>query len=491
MGRIGRGNVRRAAAAAVALATGASMLTSCYRTSTLKRADAPQVLTGAQLPALTGFAPGTIVAFAHRHALNGGSPTWTQIPVQIDERKVVPFGRDPGANNTFASAEGTVYGNAATVHTALQYVDPLTWVGPDTNVQFDADDELVFMVGDAGDKREAADPQEPTGVVAGSGVEVALTDPLEPSAAGYVYLFRTDGTLSPGAGKDYVDYDFTLTSGNYRTTYKRGTGGNPETSKVTTSAYEIGFSDRWIEDSWKIRAIDASGVDVLDGVKDQFGITTCIRSNATFASAEGAFVANVDGPVRGIRSFVGANSGPLTQRTHLFYRDRAETITDLRVHAIPAIMDYLDFSAAAVGMTYQNQQAPNGVTLDGTLDSLPTAISTWESLNGAQGSLITTSRFQTSINPPGGFAAKIQWFNRDQVTPPEAQCWGDPSFYGAAGPWVTGGVDNTDPQLTNPKTLSATRVVRFGSPVGDPSALAASAATLANQVDTPLTVTIT
>ena len=48
--------------------------------------------------------------------------------------------------------------------------------------------------------------------------------------------------------------------------------------------------------------------------------------------------------MRAIRSYVGANSGPLTERTHVFYRDRYTIVTDLRVHAVPGPLTYHDLS---------------------------------------------------------------------------------------------------------------------------------------------------
>ena len=107
------------------------------------------------------------------------------------------------------------------------------------------------------------------------------------------------------------------------------------------------------------RSGEASGVDILDGFKFQFGPTQCGRSEATFNDAEGAFVANVDGPVRAIRAYVGANSGPLTERTDVFWPDRHEIITDLRVHSgIPGPMIYHDLSDAGLGMTYLRRHQP-------------------------------------------------------------------------------------------------------------------------------------
>ena len=102
-------------------------------------------------------------------------------------------------------------------------------------------------------------------------------------------------------------------------------------------------------------------MDILDRAKAQFAPGNCGRSEDTFNDAEGAFIANKSGPVRAIRSYIGANSGPLTQREHIFYERREDIRTFLRVHAIPGIMDYFDYSPAASGMTYKNNVNTGGV----------------------------------------------------------------------------------------------------------------------------------
>ena len=128
------------------------------------------------------------------------------------------------------------------------------------------------------------------------------------------------------------------------------------------------------------------------------GPTTCGRSEETFNDAEGAFVANIDGPVRAIRAYVGANSGPLTERTDVFWPDRHEIITDLRVHSgIPGPMTYHDLSAAGLGMTYLDSSNPAGVTVDGVPDSLSSAPPGWRLWTGRQGSLVSTDRLESSF----------------------------------------------------------------------------------------------
>jgi hypothetical protein len=461
-------------------------LVACDDLNTVVRPDEPVVLTGAELPDLIGADPAEIVAFAHSRPVEG--PVWTQIPVQVDERKVVGFGSQP-ANNTTAGVDGTVYGNGAAGATALQYADANTFGGADSNATFDADDELVFMTADGGGKPRAAERTEPAGVVAGSGVQVQIDDPLGDDDQAWVYLFldAADGpALDPSAGQDYVDYNFVLTSGAYKTTYKRADGPNPETSTAVTDTYTVGFTDRWYENRWQITD-GATGVDILDGNKNLFALGVCGRSNATFADAEGAFVANIDGPVRAIRSYVGANSGPLTQRTHRLYRDREEIQTDLRVHAIPGIMDFLDYSTAASGMTYYSSTTPGGVPVDGAADTVGPGLPAWELVTGAQGSVKVTNVLQTTLLGPGDPPSDVATgFYRDELNSPIAQCWGDAHFIGASGSQFTVAIPNTDPRTLPFDTLSATRVVGFDGPGVTPT----QAADWAADVAQPLTLTV-
>ena len=293
-------------------------------TSTLNRPADPVVLTGANVPTLTGNAPGSSVAFRY---LNG----WQQIPVQVDERANVDL--------------GTVYNTTPQGYVVLSYTDPNTFTGADPNPALDSDDEVVFMAKDAGGNPTSF--LEPSGVVPGSGVEVAITDPLDATASGYVYLFRHNGTLSPGAGKQYVSYQFNLLSGNYRTTYKTTQGPNPENSVITSSFYKHHFADRWVDDKLRIYVGGTTGVNILDRHKNLFGPGDCRRSEDKFSLGEGAFVVNKSGPVRAIRSYLGAVSRPVTQREHYFYERRHDITTFLRVHEISGITDFFDYTPAA------------------------------------------------------------------------------------------------------------------------------------------------
>ncbi|MFQ5599112.1 MAG: hypothetical protein ACE5G2_01010, partial [Candidatus Krumholzibacteriia bacterium] len=323
----------------------------------MNRPGDPVVLTGARLTALIGTVPADIVGFRWE----GG---WAQIPIQVDERMVVDF--------------GTVYDTTATGLTFLTYADGGTFTGEDGNPRFDLDDELAFMARHAGGISLAS--AHPAGVVPGTGLELAITDPLT-GDVGYVYFFRS-GTLAPGAGQSLVDYQFNLLSGDYKTTYNTSHGPNPENSVVTTPSYSVHFSDRWIRDETAITAGGATGVDIIDRHKTLFAPGNCGRSEDTFSAGEGAFIVNRSGPVRAIRGYVGANSGPTTYRIHTFYEAREEIFNAVRVHPIQSVVDFYDYSPAAVGMTYHDDLNIAGVVVDGVPDVIVLGQIVWEMVTG-------------------------------------------------------------------------------------------------------------
>ena len=436
----------------------------------LARPADPVVLTGADLPTLLNVGRPRIVGFRW----NGSK--WQQVPIQIDERAVVNFGKiynDPTA---------VFYGSKPANVNQLVYTSSSTWTGDDPNPAFDSDDELAFMARDAG---QPATGSTPAGVIATSGVEIRVTDPIAPGHGGYLYLFRTPlgSALAPGANRTYVTYNFRLLSGTYKTSYSRTAGPNPENSVVTGATYTWHFSDRWLSDSIKVTAPGATGVDILDRHKALFSPGVCGRSEDTFdasgpnGSAEGAFIVNKSGPVRALRSYVGANSGPSTQRTHIFYDRREDIVTNLRVHAIPSIMDFMDYSPAAAGMTYRNNLNTSGVTIDGNPESPTAGRLTWEQVTGAQGTVTNVHSLQASTPP-----TSVTSYYLDDSTPATAQCTGDAFAYGSSGPFTNSGIPCTDPAQGCTDTLVATRTLYFDPPGGT----AATAADEARNATTPL-----
>lgn len=422
--------------AVVLAVVGVSVLTGCAP----ERPSDPLVITGASVPRLVGVPPAKVLAYRY---LNG---SWSQVPVQVDERAVVDLSKP--------------LNKPATGKTFLAYTDAGTFTGADPDPTVDANDEIALMGIDAG--VEAPAGSNPPNVVAGTGEKIKVVDPVGDPTPAYAYLYRQTGSLDPGAGRSYVNYQFNLLSGDYKTTYKLGGGGNPENSTITTDYYSHHFSDRWTDDALKITAPGASGVDILDRHKNLFGPGVCGRSEDTFSAGPGAFVANRNGPVRAIRSYMGANSGTYTTRTNIFYQRRQDITTDLRVHEIPGVMDFFDYSPAATGMTYKNNVATGGVTIDGVPDSPTPGTLTWETVDGSQGSLSMVQTLTTDI--PGFTSSSYYLDKQNPGTGAETQCTGDASAYGASGPWITQSIPVTDPTLGTANKLAVIRSIFYDGP---------------------------
>ena len=351
---------RRALARGLAALGAAVLIPAGAADAGEQRRGDPVVLSGASLQKLDGVAGGELVGFRYRDG------RWKQIPVQLDERKLVDFGSAPGSTRRREPrAPSTAPPDR---QRRPQYADPHTFVGADPDAGLDPDDEVALLAADAGVKagRRVEAPKGTRGRPVGS------RSPTR--SAG-----RPASSTCIGRGHARPERRARLRRLRLQPHQRRlplaptgaPTAPTPRPRQITTRAYRIGFSDRWFDDALAIKAGDATRVDILDGFKFQFGPTTCGRSEATFNDAEGAFVANIDGPVRAIRSYVGANSGPLTERTDVFWPDRHLIVTDLRVHGgIPGPLTYHDLSAAGVGMTYRDSRNPAGVTVDGVPDSV-------------------------------------------------------------------------------------------------------------------------
>jgi hypothetical protein len=271
----------------------------------------------------------------------------------------------------------------------------------------------------------------------------------------------------------------------------QGGGGNPENSLIFSADYAYHFGDRWQDDELIITAGAATGVDLLDRHKPMFAPGVCGRTEDSFdgytvtSPIEGAFVANKSGPVRAIRSYVGANSGPRTQRDHIFYEQRQDIRTYLRVHAIPSVMDFFDYSPAASGMSYYNDLNPGGFAVDGNPETPTAGALVWEALNGPQGAVIHAGTVSTDWS---GFNYTSYYL--DDTSPPVTQCTGDAFAYGSSGVYVNPSgspqIPNTDPQIGTANFLHSIRTMYFKAPYASGPATVAAAQTLNAQANAPL-----
>lgn len=440
------------------------------QTSTLNRINDPIILKGNQLTNLSALQPAQIVGFKFM-----GS--WIQIPIQIDEMNLLdivsPYGPLAVGSNIPPSPNNPKI---------RFYCDPATYIGVDTDPLFDSDDELVAMVTDAGGLSNGTTP---TGTIPASCTQVTINDPL--GGTGYIYLFQQDGSLQQDAGQDYVNMTTDVFS--VAGFPAHNSGWNNENTTITSSKYSWHFSAEWVSDEYKLTG--GTNVDILDRHKSFFAPGFCQRSENTFSQAENAYITIKDGPLRVIRSYMGANSGPLTQRTHLFYEGRQDILTDLRVHTISAIFDAFDFNSNANGMIYTDQNTPAGVTVDGQPDQVGTATVEWIQLQGQQGTVSVLYRTITDILEPQ--EASFGNYYDDNSSNPNSNCTGDGQHWGASGGsilFVSSQNVCTDPFsggcATTYNSLQGQRIIYSD----DASASTTSAATYNSQYNNPLTVSV-
>ena len=358
--------------------------------------------------------------------------------------------------------------------TALFYADAGTFTGADPDPLLDLDDEVVFMARDGGDR--VGTWSDPAGVVPGSGVELELRDGDD---LAWVYLFQRDGSeLEPSANEDYIQYTFSLKGLDYKTDYDLyGTscGGedatcNPtmtEESIIEGAAYTRRFVARWVTDFLQITAgtppewiswtctSHASGPIIV--------VATCSRIPRQRAHSSPILMA-----LCGRFDRTGRKQRPLTQRDHHFYDRREDIVTQLRVHATSAgIMDILDYSPAASGMTYYNDLNPDGLVIDGVPDSAnEDGIPQWEPVTGDQGSLVMTGVLNVSFDT--SFA---HFFWADDATPSFPQCSTstqldvpDEQAWGMSGVWLDGALPDTDPKNGSVEHTLTRRILYYREP---------------------------
>lgn len=430
----------------------------------------------------------------------GGGTPWQQVPIQLDERDTVNAGKIYNTKTYVDTAWSRGYGSANapkagyySVFYSIQYCDTNTFMGADRHPEFDADDELAFMLRDLGAVKAPGTATPPEGVDTYSGVEVKVFNAVT-GGYNYLYLFNRmpASGLIPSAHKAYVNnYVFSFTSAgkkyaaaDFKKHYNLFTGPNIEASYVSTPYYHRGFADRWIDDTLKIDTGSGSHINLYD--KHNFALRpgSCGRSTYTFSGedtlnnpsfacnpdtmavpqSEGTFIANIVGPVRAIRAYMGSNSGPLTERTHVFY-DQLEVIyTNLRVHPINGLMDFYDYNQAAGNMLYNNnnnnpatqadfkkQSGNKGLVIDGTPDPLwKNGPLIWELINSGAGNIFRYDFLDTNIPPYTKGATQPTMYQQsyyldDYNAQAESttnggvtcQCTGDGHAWGSSGAFLT------------------------------------------------------
>ncbi len=286
----------------------------------LVRDDEPVIVPGGSLPELDGRRLDDLALFRWDTA----SAVFVPLPFQFDERVVRVFNGG----------------------TPIQFQELMYDVERLEDERLDADDELVFLFGDAG-------PRAPTDApwLAGSEArrfEIEVHDPRPgaPLTPRYAYLFS--GPSLPRSPVDHVNWS--VSPGN----------------RISTPTWFIGYSDRWILDEFGVEPPCGYGTDLIDRVKGRAGANLSMESEQDW-NATSIFLGGLVGPVRAIRYVRGAASGMNTVHHDVIYRGFWERFVNLRVHPIAAIALYVDLRPI-LGARVYTERVTDGIEADGVPD---------------------------------------------------------------------------------------------------------------------------
>ena len=339
--RFGRMRLR-ARSSALCLAFAAGALTGCAA----ERRRIPSSMTGARRRGLVGTAPGDVVAFRWLRGAGRRCPC----------RSTSARGRPQQVYNGTASGLTELdLHRPGDVHRARP--------GPDV----DADDEIAFMGSMAGSRRRraAAPPASSPARARRSGSRDAVGDPT----AAYVYLFRQTGGARPGRGAQLRQLRLRpglrattrrpTSSPRARTPRTRRSRRRP-TPSTSPTAGSTTAADHGRRAPRRRHPRPPQG-PVRPG--------NCVRSEDTFDAGEGAFIVNKSGPVRAMRAYIGANSGPYTERLHIFYARREDITTVPARPRDPGRHGLLRLQPRGERDDLPQQPQPGGVTIDGVPDT--------------------------------------------------------------------------------------------------------------------------
>jgi pimeloyl-ACP methyl ester carboxylesterase len=326
---------------------------------TLDRELEPVIVGGAGVEGFTGLPVDELLVYSYTDGV------WRQIPAQVDE----------------VTATGE--------YTATE--DEL----------LDANDEILFMAKDLGDRAEESVPMVDGYPACVRWYEIEVTDPISPSQQGWAYLVHS-GALTSTLADDYVTFD-------------------PDLHRIDTASYSLSFAST--HSGFGYLALGGSGVNILDRTKTRVYPQQAILpvlTEDTLSPPPDDLVK--DGPVRAI-----VRGGKTLAYQSVVWR----TITIGRL--IPpydkALRFSTDFSETVSGSTYYNAAAMEGVTVDGITDTIPaTPLSPWWQLSTNDGTLVQVC----DTSSIGG--EQTNYFRDDSATDPDDT--GDGRSYGDTGVYI-------------------------------------------------------
>lgn len=319
-------------------------------------------------------------------------------------------------------------------------VDKITAAGAYTVTQpalLAANDEIVFMAGDLGDRPAGTLLLTQTLTISPTWYEITVTDPLDPAKQGWAYLVRSSH-LTQTNPTDYADFD----------TLNR---------RINTANYSLGFASTYPG----LNHLTLGGSpNLLDRTKLRviftlFGVSVSL-TEIDLDDPQTNLIK--DGPVRVIvQQKVAATPGGIISQaglntTNLAYAALVQSTAQITFSLpalvqISAVRSSADFNSDAAGATFYNANTAGGVAVDGVVDSVAaTPFSYWSQLSHAAGRLVQVY----DPTAAGGVPANFYCDDNNWSATPNCDTplqTGDSASYGDSGVLIEGSL-NSPARLT-------------------------------------------
>ncbi|RMF75861.1 MAG: hypothetical protein D6738_02770 [Acidobacteria bacterium] len=348
------------------------------------RAEMPVVLHGSDLPQFAGVPEADLAAF------RWDGSAWVRIPLQVDPVYDVDLCSEvPGPVN--GSWPPIPPGADPAVTCREKRIDVSGLL--EGNSVLDDDDEVVFLVREAGQRRPAGTADPP-----GAGpafYEIRLRDDgASPPEEGWIYLYAGTSVPEPAGYAISVDTQTGRLAGDAPP--PGCTAADNQYTTVETDGFCLYWATRWSLDDLILKDAPTDGCgtalgswtaedprDVLDrwkGHEQEVGGAV----DDDYWGCRSAFVDADDGiprpgekigPVRYVRGVLGAKSAVNTTAYTMVYPRYIETEVRLRVHPMTGIARLLDWAPATKGVhtlyrqTSRRPGAPMADPVDGSLST--------------------------------------------------------------------------------------------------------------------------
>ena len=354
--------------------------TPATEVKTLHRNLEAVAVSGTLVGDLSGAPLAQLFVYTYSMAGWGG-----QIPIQIDERD---------AGGAYVSAEDNL---------------------------LDANDEIVFMAMDLGDRAPDTASLAASLNISPTWYEIQVADPLSPTQKGWAYLVRSQ-SLSPTFRADYVDY-------------------NAAARRLNANRYTLGYTNTFfgldhvalnggsnLLDRSKLRAVfEVTGLGPVRITEDNLGPPpeppSLIKDGPVRVLLQQEMIKTLSaGPAMataGFQSSVAATAAAVQSSTNFSFTINLPGVTLVRSRVS------LDFDNS-LSAAFYNANVPAGVAIDGNPDLVAaTPVSHWSQLSHSSGRLIQV----IDLSDAGGVP---QNFYRDDPTP-EVKDTGQPGSRGDHG----------------------------------------------------------